>query len=159
MDSKTSNDATERLNAMVSQVPEKSWQEMVITRLASLGVYVNDCLELHVSGKGIDLELPQRAIDAFFTAFFLYPTSIAVHSTVAALLGANETILKAECRFVSDNIIACAHVLGKDFKANPIRIEANDDLDLKTVAVRFKINFDDYEEAALSVLKNMMNED
>src|SRR5579859_1574029 len=158
MNSKKSKELTEQLDSVVAQIAGKLWREMVVTRMATIGMQMGDSLELHITSETIDLELPQRAVNVFFTTFFLYPSSIAVHSTIAALLEASETILKANCRFIDSGTIS-ARLLGEDFTALPIRIEIDDSLDTKTVAVRFKINLDEYEGAAKSIIMRYFEED
>jgi hypothetical protein len=131
------------------------WREMMVERALQVGMKPEDHLELRVTCNPKDgdvFALARRATSMFFTAFSLYPTSLAVHSTVASLFEATESVFKAEHRAGAEWMSVC---LGQGFEATPIRIEICDNLDIRTVAVRFSMDGEEYEKAMLDTVIRM----
>jgi len=127
----------------------RPWREVVIQRLALLGLNPDDRLEMRFTAKKEHIvSLAQRACDAFFTAFSLYPTAIAMHSANAAIIEASEAVMKAKHCYGEKYLFT----LGEGFETHPIHVEIDDSIDISCVAVRFSIDFEEYREAALQFI-------
>lgn len=140
----------ELIKELMASERQKPWREMTIQRMMGLSLKPGDHLELRVIGdeEGDVFALARRGVSAFFTAFSLYPSSVAAHSSVASLFEAAEMTFKAEHHYAKD----IDGYFGEGFEARLIPIEVDDGLDIKTVAVRFSISFEDYKEAAMNVI-------
>lgn len=144
------------------QVPRQSWRENIVVRMIRMRLEPGDRLELRVSNStnGDVFSLIQRGANAFFTTFSMYPTSVAVHSTVAHLLEASEFSLKATHHLTqfSSGVDLQAEMLGYDFEIRPLHIEIDDSLDVRTVAVRFSIDMEEYGDVFKKVLIESLRE-
>ncbi|HLZ64423.1 MAG TPA: hypothetical protein VKR06_46440 [Ktedonosporobacter sp.] len=139
-----------------SQIEAFPWRIQCLRHMIKIGMDPMQALELRVSSEKDRpiIEQVQDAASMFFTAFSLYPTSIAVHSAIAALIEASEVIIKAKHKHADAHPMLHQQFLGKGFEPWPLRIEIDNNLDLRTTAVRYKISLDDeaYQEAFTTLL-------
>jgi hypothetical protein len=128
--------------------PERTAKEAVIAHMLEAGMHPEDHLELRLTDpRGRDyFALAQRGVNAFCTAFHLYPTSVVLHPTVAALLIHDGRALKAE-HYGGEEYMTI--LFGRDFTPTAIAITADTSLALEVVVVRFHIEIADYEQEIL----------
>lgn len=151
--------ASQRMNEVIEMIrQDKSTpMEATLQALASNGLSPFEPVELRVSStKLCDLLHAQRVATAMLMTMRLYPTSVALHSAVAKLFEASEVVIKVDlktspCRDILEIIY------GKEFLAQPIRVEVDDSLDTKTAAARFKMNTEseEFDATVLTMLKKM----
>lgn len=142
----------EKANGQIDEVIDMLRQERrtpmeeALQALAFLGLSPFEPVELRVvSDKLCDPRFVQRIARAMLLATRLYPTSIAVHSTVAKLFEASEVVVRIDLKDNAFRDILEA-IYSKEFLEKPIHIEADDSLDTKTVALRFRMDTEDNEE-------------
>jgi hypothetical protein len=128
------------LDDLIAQAPRESREMAILVRLAMLDLHPDQCIELRIHAYEDEsyVSAVQSATNAFLVGMGLYPSSIAVHSSVAQLFALEGRVFKAEHKVEGIG----EFLLGKGFQATPIPVEADDALDTRTVAVRFKIDFD-----------------
>ncbi|SRR6266702_4182369 len=119
----------------------RTWQEQQICRMLQLGISPPHHLEMRVRVEKGDLfEMVQDAANLFLSTFYLYPTSIALHPTVASLMEVAEKTVTATLRNTASDFTE--KLLGKGFTARSIHIEKDDSLQLYECAVRFSFDVD-----------------
>lgn len=145
MDYKEANQHLDEVLEMIRQ-DKQTPMEATLQAMASIGLSPFEPVELRVSStKLCDPQFAQRVATAMLTAMRLYPTSIAVHSTVAKLFEASEVVIKVDLKNSNFRDILEA-IYGKAFLEQPIHIEIDDSLDTKTVAARFKMDTENNKE-------------
>lgn len=143
----------ELFDRLMAMRPRIGWREVQVELIIKMGLLPGDKLEFCVTSESRDVfKLVQRGVNAFLTVFQLYPTSVAVHSEVASMLEASETVITAQHKFGANGNA----LLGEGFTATPLRIEINDSLDINTVAVRFSLDMEEYGDAMMSVLERAL---
>lgn len=133
----------------VAETGHQTQKETVVETVLRLGFSPRDTVEYRLTSQGDILETMQRAVNVFLRVHHLYPTSVAVHHTIAAYVEASEFVLRAQG---PEDALQRAVFLGKDFVSTPIRVEIDDSLDTTMVAVRWRIDIDDYREEMIAVL-------
>lgn len=133
----------------VAETHHRTPKETVIENMVQVGFSPRDTVEYRLTSQGDILETMQRAVNVFLRVHHLYPTSVAVHHTIAAYVEASEFVLRAKG---PEDVLQRAVFLGSDFVETPIRVEIDDTLDTTTVAVRWHIDIDDYREEMVAVL-------
>lgn len=149
------------IDALLQAVPQqhKSPLERAIEVMLVHHIKPDETIELRLSGsKDCNLHsLAQRALNLFLLSFQIYPTELVAHSTVASLFVASESIFKATVEQPPLQLLHNA-MFGPDFIPPPVRIVANDNLDTRTVSVRFSIdtNSEEFQCVMRSFLHKML---
>lgn len=126
-------------------------EEIVITRMMFLGLTPAHAVEMRLMSDKDEghIAFARRAVTAFFLAFQLPPSHLVVHPTVAALIEVAEVILLPDEKF--------AVTIYKQKK--PPKIEADEDLPLNTVVVKFVIgDLSLYRPAFASMFLKMLKD-
>lgn len=151
--------ANQHMNEVLEMIrQDKSTpMEATLQALAANGLSPFETVELRISStKQCNPQHAQCVVTAMLTGLRLYPTSIAIHSTIAKVFEVSEAVIKVNLK---GN--ACGDVLeiiyGKEFLSQPIRVEVDDSLDTHTAAARFKMNTDceEFNETMLAMIKKM----
>lgn len=140
----------------------KSPLERSLEVLAMLGVSPRETLELRLSSpQDCNLSnLAQRAVNAFFMAFHLHPNVLVAHSTVASLFIASEQVFTPTLPHEAAKPLHDV-LFGTNFIPQPVRIVPDNNLDTRTIAVRFELDTESEEvqDAAVSLIKKLLFED
>jgi hypothetical protein len=154
-------EANQRLDEVIDMLRQnkRTVMEETLQALAASGLSPYESVELRVSSdKLCDPHFVQRAARAMLISLHLYPTSIAVHSTVAKLFEASEVVIRVDLKGNAFRDILEA-IYGREFLEKPIHIEIDDSLDTKTVAVRFKMdteNNKEFDDTRVAMLMKMV---
>ena len=141
---------------MMAGRPRQSWREATVEAFLRSGFKPGDTIELRISNMqdGDAFARAQRVADALFSMYHLYPSSLAMHSTVAHLFEASEFVVVAKHRAGANAV----RLLGEGFRASPLHIEVDDSLNTHTIAARFRLDLNEDEDAAISVIERIIQE-
>jgi len=122
--------------------------QLQLNNLIRYGLYPYDILELRLSTRehSDPVDIATRCATAFFSAFGLYPTLIAVHPVVAALFEASEVTISARHSGGKEVMLAVSGNVDR----RPIHILADASLGITTAAVRFALEKNEQTQQELT---------
>jgi len=130
------------------QNSNNSWRMQALRRITAYQIMPTDTIEFHLTADKRDgdiFSLAKRTVQAFFMMTLVQPAAIIVHPTVAQLFEERGETFRVDTLGMPDSL---KEMIGEGFIVQPIPVESDGRMDTRTVAVRFAINMDEYQDEA-----------